>query len=205
MLVISRCADNGIRIGNDVLVKVLKVGQRRVTLGIDAPSEVTVVREEAAGEARSATARGKALRVLVVEDIPEHALLIQRTLSGRGFSNIVRTASGEDAIRLLSMAQTNAQLRPDLVILDIQLPGISGFQVLETIKTIQALTSIPVVMLTFTDEDATVSKCLDAGANAYLLKSEDAAEFRKALLRIVDFWGFRRTLRAAPRRQLQEI
>src|SRR5580765_4786008 len=99
MLVISRCLNSAIRIGDNVKVKVLRLGQRRVTLGVDAPSEVQVRRDELAGDNGQPSETGPApeldLRVLVVEDTPVHALLIERILSKRGVKNIVRTSSGE--------------------------------------------------------------------------------------------------------------
>jgi CheY-like chemotaxis protein len=127
--------------------------------------------------------------VLVVEDTPVHALLIERILSKRGVKNIVRTSSGEDAIRLLSLSREGKALKPDLVLLDLQLPGVSGFHVLETIKSAGALRSIPVVVLSCSDSDADVSRCMEAGANAFVSKAESYDNLRQSILRITDFWS----------------
>jgi chemotaxis family two-component system response regulator Rcp1 len=193
MLVISRCLNSAIRIGDNVKVKVLRLGQRRVTLGVDAPPEVTVRRDELPSDG-GAPVREEVipeidLRVLVVEDTPVHALLIERILSKRGVKNIVRTSSGEDAIRILSLSRDGRALKPDLVLLDLQLPGVSGFHVLEAIKSANALRSIPVVVLSCSDSDADVSRCMEIGANAFVSKAESYDNLRQSILRITDFWS----------------
>jgi two-component system, chemotaxis family, response regulator Rcp1 len=194
MLVISRCLNSAIRIGDNVKVKVLRLGQRRVTLGIDAPSEVQVRRDELTDESTNGCAKEREspeldLRVLVVEDTPVHALLIERVLTKRGVRNIVRTSSGEDAIRLLTLGREGRALKPDLVLLDLQLPGVSGFHVLEAIKSAGTLRSIPVVVLSVSDSDADVARCMEAGANAFVSKSESYDNLRQSIIRITDFWS----------------
>jgi chemotaxis family two-component system response regulator Rcp1 len=194
MLVISRCLNSAIRIGDNVKVKVLRLGQRRVTLGVEAPSEIQVRRDELTPETPGAREDyGQVpeldLRVLVVEDTPVHALLIERILTKRGVKNIVRTSSGEDAIRLLSLSREGKALKPDLILLDLQLPGVSGFQVLEMVKSAGALRSIPVVVLSCSDSDADVSRCMEAGANAFVSKAESYDNLRQSILRITDFWS----------------
>jgi len=192
MLVISRCLNSAIRIGDNVKVKVLRLGQRRVTLGVDAPPEVTVRRDELTHEhapPREESVPELDLRVLVVEDTPVHALLIERILSKRGVRHIVRTSSGEDAIRLLSLSREGLAHKPDLVLLDLQLPGVSGFQVLEAIKSAHSLRAIPVVVLSCSDSDADVSRCMEIGANAFVSKAENYDTLRQSILRITDFWS----------------
>jgi carbon storage regulator CsrA len=193
MLVISRCLNSAIRIGDNVKVKVLRLGQRRVTLGVEAPTDIQVRRDELSSDAPSHEEanpqRELDLRVLVVEDTPVHALLIERILSKRGVKNIVRTSSGEDAIRLLTLSRDGKALKPDLVLLDLQLPGVSGFHVLEMIKACGSLRSIPVVVLSCSDSDADVTRCLEAGANAFVSKTESYDNLRQSILRITDFWS----------------
>lgn len=193
MLVISRCLNSAIRIGDNVKVKVLRLGQRRVTLGVEAPSDVQVRRDELFPEGGSVPEiipqPELDLRVLVVEDTPVHALLIERILTKRGVKNIVRTSSGEDAIRLLSLSREGKALKPDLVLLDLQLPGVSGFHVLESIKSASNLRSIPVVVLSCSDSDADVTRCMEAGANAFVSKAESYDNLRQSILRITDFWS----------------
>jgi carbon storage regulator CsrA len=192
MLVISRCVDAGIRIGDSVKLKVLRIGQKRVTIGVEAPPDVRVSREEVADEPGGTEREPAAsldLKVLVVEDTPVHGLLIERSLTSRGVKNVVRTSTGEDAMHLLSLAQQNAALRPDLILLDLHLPGISGLQVLSAIKSAPSLSSIPVVVLSCSDSDEDVARCMASGANAFLCKSTDYEQFRKSVFRLTDFWS----------------
>lgn len=192
MLVISRSLNESIRIADNVRVKVLGLGQRRVTLGVEAPPEVAVRRDEVADEPPRSQPQPQpeiGLRVLVVEDTPVHALLIERVLSKRGVKNIVRTTSGEDAIRLLNLAAARHVPKPDLVLLDLQLPGMSGQNVLQTIKSMPALRSIPVVVLSCSDSESDVQRCMQAGANAFVTKSENYEEFRRSIIKITDFWS----------------
>jgi carbon storage regulator CsrA len=194
MLVISRSLNSVIRIGENVKVKVLRLGQRRVTLGIDAPTDIQVRRDEltpeyAAHKEERVSQQASDLRVLVVEDTPVHALLIERVLTKRGIRNIVCATTGEDAIQLLTLGREGRALKPDLVLLDLQLPGISGFHVLEAIKSAAALRSIPVVVLSCSDSDADVTRCLEAGANAFVSKAESYDNLRQSILRITDFWS----------------
>ena len=192
MLVISRGVDEAIRIADTVRVKVLKLGQRRVTLGVEAPADVAVRRDEVLEQDASAATQvvpESDLRVLVVEDTPVHALLIERVLTKRGIKNIVRTTSGEDAMRLLNLAATSQVPRPDLILLDLQLPGVSGEKVLEQIKTTQALRSIPVVVLSCSDSESDVARCLAAGANAFISKADNYEDFRRSVIKITDFWS----------------
>lgn len=192
MLVISRGIDEAIRIADTVRVKVLKLGQRRVTLGIEAPSDVAVRRDEVLaqdGNDSTQIVPQSDLRVLVVEDTPVHALLIERVLSRRGIKNIVRTTSGEDALRLLGLAAEGSVPKPDLILLDLQLPGVSGEKVLERIKTTQHLRSIPVVILSCSDSETDVARCLEAGANAFISKADNYEDFRRSVIKITDFWS----------------
>src|SRR5438552_12308990 len=107
MLLLERCRGDAICIGNDVQVRVLRTGGRRVLLGISAPKEVPVWREELSPPAEKAKATDQPatekLKILVVEDNPIHAKLIRHALSQRSFADITGVESGEDAIRLLAL------------------------------------------------------------------------------------------------------
>ena len=87
------------------------------------------------------------LRVLVVEDSPVHALLMERILAKKGISSVVRAKTGEDAIRFIKLVQEDIAVKPDRVLLDLNLPGISSKEVLETIKSNATTRSIPVVVI----------------------------------------------------------
>ena len=102
---------------------------------------------------------------------------------------IVRTTSGEDAIRLLNLAGNGQVPKPDLILLDLQLPGVSGEKVLKRIKSTQQLRSIPVVVLSCSDSETDVARCLAAGANAFISKADNYEDFRRSVIKITDFWS----------------
>ena len=134
---------------------------------------------------------GRTLRVdnrHIVPVVPRNALLIERVLTKRGIKNIVRTTSGEDAMRLLNLAASSQVPRPDMILLDLQLPGVSGEKVLEQIKTTPSLRAIPVVVLSCSDSETDVARCLAAGANAFISKADNYEDFRRSVIKITDFW-----------------
>lgn len=130
----------------------------------------------------------KSPTTLVVEDTPIHLMLIERALRKTGVKAILRTPSGEEALQLLRRARDDTSVRPDLILLDLQLPGVSGFHLLVTIKSLPSLRGIPVVVLSCSDSESDIARCMAAGAEAFVAKPEDYQRFRQAIIEIVDFW-----------------
>jgi len=199
MLVLSRDCDTVVRIGPDIKVKVLAIRRQRVKLGIDAPSDVRVWREEILPEsARNNTVAAHkraadiepSFPILVVEDDPDHARLIARVLGQRRFRRVTIAPTGRAAIEMLDGhgASTEDTVLPHLVLLDLNLPDISGLDVLRWIRTQPRLRAVPVVILSGQGRDDLVTDCLEAGANAFVSKSADYGEFRESVARIINFW-----------------
>jgi DNA-binding response OmpR family regulator len=105
-------------------------------------------------------------RVLVVEDDVAIQLLITETLRSRGYE----TATASDGPSAVPAALEH---RPDLVLLDIGLPGFDGFEVLERLKADDTLCEVPVIMVTAWGEPDVMSRALDAGALDYVRKPFD--------------------------------
>ena len=101
------------------------------------------------------------LRVLVIDDDPTVTSVLKRGLAYEGFA--VDTA--DSGARGLAIARDHA---PDLVILDVMLPGLDGFQVLERLRTADA--QLPIMMLTARDEAADQVRGLEQGADDYMVK-----------------------------------
>lgn len=108
--------------------------------------------------------------ILVVEDNPLNMKLVVDLLTHRGFS-VLKVDNGEDAVELLK------EERPNLIILDIRLPGISGFEVFKYIRKNDNLNDIKVIAMTALAMPEDKEKLQKAGFDAYILKPIDIKEF----------------------------
>jgi DNA-binding response OmpR family regulator len=102
-------------------------------------------------------------KILVVDDHPHIARLIERELEREGHV-ILAAADGEEALRLI------ARERPDLVILDVILPKIDGYEVLRVLRNDPETRETGVIMLTVLDQDGAVAHGLNQGADWYVPK-----------------------------------
>lgn len=105
-------------------------------------------------------------KILVIDDEIQIRRLIKVGVESHGYQ-FFEAVSGEEGIKLA------ANLKPDLIILDLGLPGISGF---ETLKRIREWSSIPIIILSVQDDEGGKVAALDAGANDYLTKPFGMAE-----------------------------
>jgi CheY-like chemotaxis protein len=133
----------------------------------------------------------EAATILLVEDDPGHARLIEKNLRRSEVTNdIVVLDSGQRAINFLFKNDEfagSSHLSPLLVLLDLNLPGMDGYQVLEQMKQDERTRRIPVVVLTTTDDDREVAKCYDLGCNIYITKPVDYSQFSQAIRKIGQF------------------
>jgi diguanylate cyclase (GGDEF)-like protein len=103
-------------------------------------------------------------RVLLVDDDEVNLLLTSVALRERGFA-ITEATSGEHAIELLS------NWLPDVVVLDALMPGMDGFQTCHALRGLQGFESLPVLMLTGLDDDASINRAYEVGATDFFVKS----------------------------------
>ncbi len=126
--------------------------------------------------------------ILLVEDDPGHARLIEKNLRRSNITNdIVRFESGHNALDYLFKTgeyEGSAYASPVLVLLDLNLPGMDGYQILQQMKQDERTKRIPVVILTTTDDAREVDKCYDLGCNVYITKPVDYAQFSQAIRKI---------------------
>lgn len=115
-----------------------------------------------------------AIDILLIDDDDGHALLVEDSLRAAGLRNgFTRARDGSEGWQWLSEAAANQRRRPTLVLLDVSMPGLDGFEVLERLKASAALKHIPVIMLTSTDHPREIERSYLLGANAYIVKPVD--------------------------------
>jgi chemotaxis family two-component system response regulator Rcp1 len=128
--------------------------------------------------------------ILLVEDNPgDVRLTIEVLRDGKIGNRLNVAADGVEAMNYLRRrgGYRNAS-RPDLVLLDLNLPRMDGREVLAEIKNDRALKRIPVVVLTTSSADADVSRSYDLQANCYITKPVDLPQFVNVVRHIQDFW-----------------
>ncbi|HVR07000.1 MAG TPA: response regulator [Thermoanaerobaculia bacterium] len=131
--------------------------------------------------------------ILLVEDSPEDFETTRRAFRKSGLKNpITLCADGDEALDYLHrrgrFADPASSPRPGIILLDLNLPGTDGRQVLEEIKATENLKQIPVIVLTTSSDERDVNACYRAGANSYVQKPVDLEGFLRAVERLNDYW-----------------
>jgi CheY-like chemotaxis protein len=123
--------------------------------------------------------------ILLVEDDPGHALLIEKNLRRSGIANRILTLdTGRKAVDfLLKEGDYSADVQPTplLILLDLHLPILDGYEVLKIIKSDQRTKSIPVMVLTTTDNPQEIARCYELGCNVYVTKPIEYGKFSEAI------------------------
>lgn len=134
--------------------------------------------------------RGKPVQILLVEDSPGDVSLTREALADARVANDLHVVGdGEAALRYLRGAHDTAdRCRPDLILLDLNLPGMDGRQVLEEIKRDSDLLTIPVIVLTTSAHEADILRSYQLHANAYVTKPVAFADFLNVLRQLEGFW-----------------
>ena len=125
----------------------------------------------------------RAINIIMVEDDEGHARLIEKNIRRAGISNELRHFSdGTSALDyLFNDAQGPSQGGPALILLDLNLPDMSGLDILAKIKGDDKLKRSPVVVLTTTDDKVEIERCYDMGANVYITKPVNYESFSDAI------------------------
>jgi len=132
-------------------------------------------------------------QILVVEDNPDHLELTVLTLQEQGVTaDIVVARDGADALDYLwgqgTFAGRNTQKQPNLVMLDLKLPKISGVDVLRRMRANPLTEFVPVVVLTSSSEHSDMVACYRNGANGFVKKAVDFRTFTENLNRLQAYW-----------------
>jgi two-component system, chemotaxis family, response regulator Rcp1 len=130
------------------------------------------------------------IEILLVEDNPGDARLTGEVLRDARVSNrLTAVPDGVEALAFLrQQRQYAAAVRPDLILLDLNLPKKDGREVLTEIKADAALRRIPVVVLTSSQAEDDILRAYDLNANCYVTKPVDLDQFIRVVRSIEDFW-----------------
>ncbi|HWU40156.1 MAG TPA: response regulator [Candidatus Acidoferrum sp.] len=135
------------------------------------------------GEAR------RPVRILLVEDNPGDVRLMQEALKeGRTAIQLTVAGDGEEALAILDRRGRPDSYRPDLILLDLNLPRRNGREVLFEVKADPDLRRIPVIVMTTSRAEQDVHRAYNLNANCYITKPVDLDEFLHVVRSIEDFW-----------------
>jgi CheY-like chemotaxis protein len=126
--------------------------------------------------------------ILLIEDNPGHARLIEKNLRRANISNpIVKLEDGQVALDYLfgEAGYVNTTPRPHLlVMLDLNLPVVDGYRVLEAMKSDERTKQIPIIVLTTTDDAQEINRCYELGCNIYITKPVQYEQFADAIAKL---------------------
>jgi two-component system response regulator len=139
---------------------------------------------------------GRPVELLLVEDSPSDAGLTQAALkNAASYINVHLVQDGEEAMQFLRRGEGYADApRPDLVLLDLNMPRKDGREVLADLRGDEDLENIPVVVLTTSDAPEDVAQSYRLKANCYVQKPVDLTEFMDAIESLYNFWFTHATL-----------
>ena len=131
-----------------------------------------------------------AVDILLVDDNPDDVLLTKEVLREGTVKNKLYVAEdGDEAMQfLLNQGKFADAPRPSIILLDLNLPGKDGREVLSDIKGDRKLKSIPVVILSSSNDEEDIKKMYEHNANAYITKPVDLDKFIKVIRTFEDFW-----------------
>jgi len=135
----------------------------------------------------------KPVTIIMIEDDEGHARLIEKNVRRAGVSNeVIPFTNGTDALDFLLGADRSGDVskgRQYLILLDLNLPDMTGVDILEKVKNNEHTRRFPVVVLTTTDDQREIQRCYDLGANVYITKPVDYDGFAHAIRQLGLFFS----------------
>jgi CheY-like chemotaxis protein len=127
--------------------------------------------------------------IVMIEDDEGHARLIERNIRRAGVNNqIIPFANGTDAMTYL-LGGEHRKGDPLLILLDLNLPDMTGIEILRRVKETQHLKTTPVVVLTTTDDAQEIKRCYELGCNVYVTKPVNYENFANAIRQLGLFFS----------------
>lgn len=124
--------------------------------------------------------------ILLVEDDEVDVMLVERAFRKLNIMNhLIKAGNGEEALQLLS---DNSQPRPCIILLDLNMPRMNGFEFLERVKADSELRSIPVVILSTSNEERDVNRCYRNQCAGYLVKQVNIEDFTETMRCFNQYW-----------------
>lgn len=135
--------------------------------------------------------RTSPVRILVVDDDPGDVLMIEEALADSDVEKVIDVVNdGQEAMEFLRQEGRHASARrPDVILLDLNMPRMDGRQVLGEVKRDEDLRTIPIVVLTTSNADTDIVGSYVLQANAYVTKPIDLDDFNDVVRRIDEFFG----------------
>jgi len=132
----------------------------------------------------------KPVELLLVEDEDADIATIKNSLAENKIMNRMQVAkSGPQALEILRKeGEYSDAVTPDIILLDLNMPGMDGKEVLQEIKKDQRIKRIPVVIMTSSDAEEDILKSYDLGCNCYIRKPVDFDELKKIVKNLEEFW-----------------
>ncbi len=132
--------------------------------------------------------------VLLVEDDLSDIFLVKRAFKMARIQNPLQVVTdGEDAVRYLQGAGKYADREtyplPRLIVMDIKMPGRTGFEVLDWVKQDRVLRRIPIVIVSASEDPADINRAYESGANAYMVKPAEFHQVEHLFHSITHYWG----------------
>jgi len=139
---------------------------------------------------KAAEGKGPTIEVLLVEDSPGDVRLMQEVF--RTVNELIHLQVASDGVEAMAILRQWGEYaacpRPDLILLDLNLPKMDGREVLALIKEDAALKTIPTIVLTMSDLEVDIERSYQSKANCYLRKPVDLVAFENLVKSINDFW-----------------
>lgn len=135
--------------------------------------------------------KNNVINILLIEDEDADIFAIKKALKDNNISNNLYIAkSGEDGVRALNKDGNYSDIQtPDLIILDLNLPGMGGQNFLRQSKNEERFKRIPIIVMTSSDSEEDIIRSYNLGANCYLRKPIKFKVLKNLVYKLVDFWG----------------
>jgi len=130
----------------------------------------------------------KTYRVLSVDDDPVNQMVVQAMLKSKGGFEVITAADGERALALIEQLQSTDRL-PDAILLDVMMPGLTGFDVVKRIRSVYPDWKVPVILVSAAGQREKINEGIESGANAYIMKPLKVAELSEIVMHYITKHG----------------